>query len=158
MLKVYFSKLIESKKETIFHPYFFKILEAVFYKSPLNYAQILEAFQSEVSAAFKKGYTYENRFELYKQVKRTFVWLQFFSKLQLFENQNSAIMEPNTKVARNREDFEAQHPDFFNDPARQAAFNLGCLTEKLLEKQRKRLKSEPFKKYLKGLNLDLPLL
>lgn len=156
-LKDYFSKRLEGKNETIFHPYFFKIVEAVFYRNPLNYAQMLNSFYDAVKAAFKESCIYEKRFELFKEVKQTFVWLQYFSRLQLFDNQNLIKMDSNTQIDLTLEGFEQQHPDFFNESgAKKAAFYLGCLTELLLWEQRRKLDSEPFKKYVNGLSLGVP--
>jgi CRISPR-associated Csh1 family protein len=156
LLKDYFSKRLEGKNETIFHPYFFKIVEAVFYRNPLNYAQILNSFYDSVKIAFKASCNYEKRFELFKEVKQTFLWLQYFSKLQLFDNQNLINMDSNTQIDLTLEGFEQQHPNFFDESsAKKAAFYLGCLTELLLWEQRRKLGSEPFKKYLNGLSLGV---
>ncbi|MEM9981967.1 MAG: TM1802 family CRISPR-associated protein, partial [Bacteroidota bacterium] len=67
--------------------------------------------------------------------------------------------ENQTIVGLDLESFEAQHPNFFARPVNKAAFYIGCLVEKLLEKQRKHLnEAEPFKKYLNGLNVDVKVL
>lgn len=156
-LKDYFSKRLEGKNETIFHPYFFKIVEAVFYRNPLNYSQILYIFYDAVKVAFKESCIYDKRFELFKEVKQTFVWLQYFSVLQLFDNQININMNSNTQIDLTLEGFEQQHPTFFEEnSAKKAAFYLGCLTELLLWEQRRKLGSEPFKKYLNGLIIGVP--
>lgn len=151
-IKDYFSKRV--KTDTIFHPFFFKILEAVFYGNSLNEHQVLVSFTDQVSASYKNRI--ENPYQFTNDVKHTFVIYQFLFQMNLFKNKPISPMEnlnPGT-ITLTLEDFEKQHPLFFVIPIQKAAFYLGCMTEKLLEKQRYHLKSEPFSKYLNGLKID----
>lgn len=136
----------------LFQPYFFKIVEAVFYGNPLNREQILKAFMDVIRISFKNSK--ENPYQFSRDVRHTFVIIQFFQKLNLIP---STHMTPTDlpPVGLTLEAFEQQHPEVFSIPIRKAAFYLGCATEKLLEKQRAHLRSEPFRNNLNGLNLDV---
>ena len=156
-IKDYFSQKV--KQDIIFHPYFFKVLEAVFYGHSLNREEVLKTFLSSIRTAFKQRN--DNPFRFAQEVKQTFSLLQFFEHLQLFNNQSTVFMESLTdeKLALNREDFMAQHPHIFKDPEKKALFYFGCIVEKLLYVQRKyynKLKDgqEPFNKHLQSLNFD----
>lgn len=159
-IKDYFSQ--KARTDTIFHPYFFKILEAVFYGTPLNKETILKAFMEKIVIAFKnRG---ENPNDFARHIKTSFTIYQFFNELKLF---NSTIMEDNTaknkvSVLLNLKGFIEQHNDFFsdNEPVKKGAFYLGCLTEKMLSTQRAYYKfdkpyQEPFLKHLRNLSLDV---
>jgi len=151
-IKNYFSKKV--KTDTIFHPYFFKILESVFYNNTLNEKQILTSFFEKIKIEFKNRN--ESAYQWKQSTKESFSIYQFFLKLNLFKNKN--IMDNTTNqetVALNVFDFIDQHEDFFNgNKYKKGIFMIACMTEKLLEKQRRKLDSEPFLKNLNGLNVD----
>lgn len=151
-IKDYFSQKV--KTDTIFHPYFFKILEAVFYGTSLNKDTILKSFMEKVVSAFKN--IKENPNDFTRHVKTSFTIYQFFNELKLF---NSNTMEDKsndtTEIAFNIESFIEQHNSFFDDTVKTGAFYLGFLTNILLEKQSSHLKSKPFMNQLNGLNLDI---
>lgn len=136
----------------LFHPYFFKIVEAVFYCNPLNREQLLKAFMSAIRISFKNSK--EKPYQFSRDVRHTFVILQFFQKLNLIPAFDMSQID-SSPVGLTLEEFEQQHPTVFSDTMRKAAFCLGCATEKLLEKQRAHLRSEPFRNNLNGLNLDV---
>lgn len=151
-IKDYFSQKI--KTDTIFHPYFFKILEAVFYGTSLNKDTILKSFMEKIVAAFKNIREKPNDFV--RHVKTSFTIYQFFDELKLFNsNKMEDITNEPTGMAFNIESFIQQHNYFFDDIVKRGAFYLGILTNILLEKQNSHLKSKPFMNQLNGLNLDI---
>jgi CRISPR-associated Csh1 family protein len=143
-IKNYFSE--QTQRGIVYHPYFFKIVESIFYGTKLNENTILTIFYNEVKKAFKQKEYFESA------VKRTFAIYQFFYELNLFKNYQD--METPKQVPLDLDGFMKAHEPFFADDTKKAAFFLGCLTEKLLQKQRSKLSSEPFVKYLNGLNID----
>ena len=151
-IKDYFSKKV--KTDTVFHPYFFKILESVFYNNTLNETQILKAFFSKIQIDFKNRN--ENAFQWQQSTKESFSLYQFFFQLKLFKNQTNMDTTDLVPVAMDINEFIAQHTDFFKDnDFKKGVFMIACITEKLLEKQRAKFdKNEPFLKNLNGLNID----
>lgn len=149
LIKDFFSK--KAKTETIYHPYFFKILEAVFYGTSLNEQTILQEFMNKIRISFKNQH--ENAWEYPQDVKYSFAVHQFFSTLNLFK-MNNMEQQANEKSILNLDGFIEQHPYFFNSEYKKGVFMAGCLTEVLLAKQRSKLKSEPFSKHLNGLSID----
>ena len=152
-IKDYFSQKV--KTDTIFHPYFYKILEAVFYGNKLNKETILQAFMETIVIAFKNSKENPNDFS--RHVKTSFTIYQFFNELKLI---NSITMEEknieSSEIALNIDDFILQHNDFFeNSDLKKGAFYLGILTNILLEKQNSHLQNKPFMNQLNGLNLDV---
>lgn len=152
-IKDYFSQKIRT--DTIFHPYFYKILEAVFYGNKLNKETILQAFMEKIIIAFKNSK--ENPNEFSRHVKTSFTIYQFFNELRLI---NSITMEEknieSSEIVLNIDDFILQHNDFFeNSNLKKGAFYLGILTNILLEKQNSHLQNKPFMNQLNGLNLDV---
>lgn len=151
--KDYFSDIIQ--KKSLFHPLFFRVLESIFYGTSLSEEQILQTFLDRVITAYKNTPSLPYGFP--QTVKRTFAVYYYFLHLGLFPSRKPMTDLPKTSdVGLTREAFVAQHPEFFGDEnkAEKAAFYAGCLVEKLLEKQRIKLGSEPFRKYLNNLNLD----
>lgn len=147
-IKDYFS--IKREKETVVEPYFFKIVEAAFYKNKINEEMLLMAFMKKIVPAFKnaanKPYIFSDH------VKYSFCIHQFFQKLQLFGN-----MEPTIEgaISLSALEFVKQHELFFKNHIQKAAFLLGCAVEVLLGSQRSHLnRNEPFAKRLNNLNID----
>lgn len=150
-IKDYFSQKVST--DTIFHPYFYKVLEAVFYGTNLNKETVLKAFMEKIVIAFKNIKDNPNDFT--RHVKTSFTIYQFFNELKLF---NSNIMDEKNidsdEVAMNIDNFVNQHDDFFKDEVKKGAFYLGLLTNIFLEKQNSHLQNKPFMNQLNGLNLD----
>lgn len=147
-IKDYFA--IKREKETIIEPYFFKIVEAIFYKNRLDEEQVLRAFMHKIVPAFKN--TANNSYAFSDHVKHSFCIHQFFHKLQLFGN-----MEPTTDstITLSALEFADQHDVFFKKHLQKAAFLLGCTVEVLLGSQRSNLNgNEPFAKRLNNLSVD----
>ncbi len=153
IIKNFFSKKV--KTNTIYHPYFFKILEAVFYGNKLNEQTIIKAFMNEIKISFKNQH--ENKYQFTNDVKHSFTIYKFFKYLNLLKNTSMEINN-NEIVKLTLDGFIDQHLDFFKSDYKKIAFYLGCLTEKICEKQRSTIKSEPFLKNLNGLNIDIQLL
>ncbi len=156
-IKDYFSKKV--KTDTIFQPYFFKILEAVFYGNSINEQQLLKAFLKKITIAFKNRS--ENAFAWKQMTKESFAIYQFFYYLHLFKNKS--FMENETQVVTEQvalqpDTFIQQHAHFFDSEFKKGVFLMGNLTQILLVKQYQKLKSEPFMKQLHSLNLDEALL
>jgi CRISPR-associated Csh1 family protein len=148
-IKDYFAKKVRT--DWVFHPYFFRIVEAVFYNQPLDREQLLRAFIDAIRVSFKNSG--EQPYQFSRDVRHTFVILQFFYQLKLL---SFSCMEPTESqpVGLTLETFEQQHPDLLANPLRRAAFYLGCEVEMLLAKQQNFYKSQPFRQHLNGLNLD----
>ncbi len=152
-IKDYFAKKVRT--DWVFHPYFFRIVEAVFYKQRLDHEQLMRAFMDTIRVSFKNSH--EQPYQFSRDVRHTFVILQFFYQLKLLSFSDMADIEPATPqpVGLTLETFELQHPDLLSDPIRRAAFYLGVEVEMLLAKQQAHYKTQPFRKYLNGLNLDM---
>lgn len=151
-IRRYFS-IEKFKGDDIIDPFFYKIVEAVFYTNEVNEEQVLRAFLQKIITAFKN----RQPFAFADHVKRTFVIYQYFQKLQLLRIMEQNISLDIAPISTSAEDFIAQHPDFFGEKKelKKAAFTLGYATQILLNVQYRRLKSEPFTKNLNGLNIGI---
>lgn len=149
-LKDYFAKKVRT--DWVFHPYFFRIVEAVFYNQKLDGEQLLRAFMDTIKVSFKNSG--ELPYQFSRDVRHTFVLLQFFYQLKLISFSDMELTEPQP-VGLTLETFEQHHPDLLTHPLRRAAFYLGCQTEMLLAKQQNYYKNQPFRQHLNGLNLDV---
>lgn len=145
----YFSQVI--RKETIFHPFFFKLMEAVFYGQQIDERAIMNAFMKKIGEDFKQRN--ESSLAYIFSMKEAFALWHFFASLGLFTNKQH-IMLDSTPSPRTYEEFVAAHADFFDDPYKKAAFNMGCLVSVLTSAQYQKLKSEPFLERLNSLSLD----
>lgn len=150
-IAAYFSKA-KKKNEYIFHPYFFKVLEAVFYNSTLKEEEILKAFIKTIRTAFKNRKDEDAKYQYL--TTQSFVIYQFFLRLNLFKNKK--YMEKSNQTTENSalDDFILKHPTFFDSEYKKGIFRMGALTKILLKKQYQKLKNEPFMKNLYSLNLD----
>ncbi len=147
-IKDFFS--IKREKETVVEPYFFKIVEAVFYKNKVNEEMILTAFMKKIVPAFKNAAN--NSYIFSDCVKYSLCIHQFFQKLQLFGNMEPTIEGP---ISLSALEFVKQHELFFKNHIQKAAFLLGCAVEVLLGSQRSHLNgNEPFAKRLNNLSID----
>jgi len=142
----------DSKGKVTFHPYFFKLVEAIFYKSPLNEQQILKAFVEDIIKKFKNSQDAD--WEFTQTVKEAFVLYEFLTQLELFSKPKTIMMNEENYVAISPKDFVVQHQHFFDDKAKEAAFYFGCMVEMLLKKQQAKIGNQPFRKYLNGMNID----
>lgn len=148
-IKEYFAKKIRT--DWVFHPYFFRIVEAVFYNQELDREQLLRAFMDTIKVSFKNSG--ELPYQFSRDVRHTFVLFQFFYHLKLLSFSGMEPTDPKP-IGLTLETFEQQHPDLLTNPLRRAAFYLGCEVEMLLSKQYNFYKSQPFRQHLNGLNLD----
>ena len=149
-IKDYFAK--KERSDWTFHPYFFRIVEAVFYNQQLDREHLLRTFMNTIKLSFKNSREYP--FQFSRDVRHTFVLLQFFYQLKLLSFSNQAPPEPQP-VALTLETFEQQHPDMLTNSWRRAAFYIGCEVEMVLTKQYSFYKSRPFRQHLNGLDLDV---
>ena len=146
-IKNYFAKKVRT--DWVFAPFFFKILESVFYGNKLNEKKLKKGLLDEIRQQFKQHK--ENKYKWIQRTYEAFTLWHFFSQLNLL-NTKSTIDMTTQELALNAFDFVEQHNDFFaNDHFLKGLFFLGCATEKLLEKQRKKFKQEPFFNNLNGL-------
>jgi CRISPR-associated protein Csh1 len=132
-------------------PFFFQIMEAIFYKTRINKHQVLAVFMEIIKKAFKDPSDMPfDLNHLAQSVKRTFVIYQYFQKLKLFGDMENQDKAPISMVAEN---FVEQHA-FFDNNLKKSAFYLGCASEILLSSQRKNLGgNEPFALKLYNLNV-----
>ncbi len=147
-IKDYFS--LKREKETVIEPYFFKIVEAIFYKNRVNEQQVLLAFLQKIIPAFKN--LEKERYSFEDHVKHSFCIHQFFQQLQLFGNMET---KPANIIGLTALDFIDKHQTFFKSRLQKSAFLLGCAVEVLLNSQRSNLgKNEPFAKRLNNLSIN----
>jgi CRISPR-associated protein Cas8b/Csh1 subtype I-B len=153
-IKDYFASKVkmQGKEKWVFHPYFFRVIEAIFYNQPLDREQLLRVFMDTIRLSFKN--TAEQPYQFSRDVRHTFVMLQFFYQLKLLSFSNMEPTEPQP-IGLMLDTFEQQHPDLLTHPLRRAAFYLGCEVEMLLAKQKSFYRNQPFRQQLNGLNLDV---
>lgn len=148
-IKDYFS-IEQFKKPPFIEPYFFKIVEAIFYKNKIDEEHVLRAFMSKIVPAFKN--IMNNPYAFPDHVKHSLCIHQFFQKLQLFGEMETSI---EGTTALSALEFANQHEAFFKNKLQKAAFLLGCAVEVLLGSQRSNLNgNEPFAKRLNNLSVD----
>ncbi|MDF1864571.1 MAG: TM1802 family CRISPR-associated protein [Saprospiraceae bacterium] len=150
VIKDYFCKEKKdgNRKKYIFQPYFFKILESVFYGTPLNEQQILKAFLKQIQTDFKQQ-NEDGKSTLYiRRTKTSFALYQYFLKLGLFKNRTPMEENQEQTVHLTAEEFINQHLEFFDSQYKIGVFLLGYLSAYLMGKQYKKLKSNPFMKQL----------
>lgn len=140
------------QREIVFHPFFYKVVEAVFYNSVLNEETFLNFLLGKIVSDFNKRY--ENEFLFPQTFKKSLVIYQFISGLGLFINKNQNIMEENSVVALTMDEFVEQHNVLLDSDYAKGVFMLGCLVKKLIKIQYSNLKSTPFDKRLNSLSLD----
>ena len=152
ILKDFFSKKV--KTDYVFHPYFFKIVEAIFQGIQLNEQQIIKSFIRQIQIDFKQRNEDGKSFLYIRRTKESFVLYQYFLHLGLLKNKS--IMEENNEqqVQLTADEFISQHPEFFNDKFKEGVFLLGNLSAYLMGRQYKKLKNTPFIKQLNSLNID----
>lgn len=156
-IKKFFSTTLEGKSEIIFQPFFFSLMEAVFYGQKVSWQTVLDAFIEQIRLEFKQRNDPRGKSNYGYTTRECFILWHFFMELGLFDHQNTFAMG-NKIVSRSLEEFIEQHPAFFNEPYKRAAFLTGCLVEVLLKAQRKRFElevgKEPFLQKLGALNFN----
>ena len=151
-IKDFFSKKV--KNDYVYQPYFFKILEAVFYGRPLNEKEIFKAFIKRIRLDFKQQ-NEEGKSNTYaRRTKDAFVIYQFFKELGLFKNRLPMEEKEKQPVSLTTEGFIDQHSDFFDSEYKKGVFRLGSLSAYLMGKQYQKLNNSPFMKQLNSLNID----
>ncbi len=156
LIKNYFSKKIKKNNKDVFiyQPYFFKIIEAVFYGNFLNEKEIIKAFIRQIRLDFKQQ-NEEGKSNTYiRRTKDAFVIYQFFKALGLFKNRLQMEEKEKQSVSLTTEGFIDQHSDFFDSEYKKGVFRLGNLSAYLMGKQYKKLNNTPFMKQLNSLRID----
>ena len=130
-------------------PFFFQIIEAIFYKIPIREKQVLASFMQLIVVAFKNQS--EEAYKFPQLVKRSFTIYQYFQTLQLFGQME---VQEKESISMSAETFVEQHQNFFlGKPLKMAAFYLGCATEILLNAQDSHLGNRPFNHKLNNLSI-----
>lgn len=150
LIRPFFSSV--HNKITVYHPMFFRLIEATFYGQQVDERGILGAFVQEIQSAFKQRYESKSKY-LYRTKEAFLIW-HFFFQLNLFSKTHKPGEMTSQPVAATLDDFLEQHTHFFDHDHKRAAFLMGCLVEQLLQLQRKEIKNAPFVERLNGLNLD----
>ena len=140
------------QREIVFHPFFYKVVEAIFYNSGLNEEMVLNFFLKKIVDDYNTRH--ENGFLFSQSFKRSLVVYQFISGLGLFIKKSINIMEENSVVALAMDEFIEQNSTLLDSDYAKGVFMLGCLVQKLLKVQYKNLKSTPFDKRLNNLSID----
>lgn len=151
-IKDFFSKKV--KNDFVYQPYFFKILEAVFYGRPLNEQEIFTALIKRIRLDFKQRNEEEKSNTYARRTKDAFVIYQFFNELGLFKNRLPMEEKEKQSVDLTTEGFIDQHSDFFDSEYKKGIFRLGSLSAYLMGKQYRKLNNSPFMKQLNSLNID----
>lgn len=136
-----------------YDPYFFKLLEAVFYGEHLREHSIITAFMQRIRQDFKQRHE-SNRYDL--RTRQAMAIWQFFNQLGLFPGTNPDSMDEKSRIATNADEFLQQNAAYFrpDKPLLRGAFLQGCLASMLLYAQYSHLKNTPFTNQLNNLNLD----
>ena len=132
------------------HPYFFKIIESVFYGNEINEKEFIKTIIKKIVKDFKNINSEEYPF--YNSVKHSFVIFQFLKYLNLFNSIKTNYME--TEIQLTPERFLEQHTSLFDNDYKKGVFLLGVLTHKLTNEQEKNIGSKPFLKNLNNLTID----
>lgn len=135
------------------HPFFYRIVEAIFYGEKVR-RETFEAFLIQnLKKAFKQ--LHDDPFGLSNSVIRGFVIYQFIESLGLFYKQKSYLMEQDQqRVEMDAMQFIKQHPSFFTSDYKKGAFLFGCLIARLLYNQ----PGNAFLNELRDLSIDQGLI
>jgi len=144
----------ERGSESIPHPFFYRLVEAIFCKQKINKLTVLKFITEDIRRKFKKRHQVE--YAYISSGKEGFVILQFLEKLGLFNTKNQNNMEnENQKVPLNALEFIEQHKKgFFEHDYIKGAFLFGCLVKRLTYNQN----NDAFLKELNNLVIDKNLI
>jgi len=144
----------ERATERIPHPFFYRLVEAIFCNQKINQSTVLKFIVDDLRRKFKKRHT--KPYAYISSTKEGFVLLQFLEKLGLFHTENQNNMEnDNKKVALNALEFIEQHKaGFFKPDYIKGAFLFGCLVKRLTYNQQ----NDAFLKELNNLVIDKHLI
>jgi len=140
----------ERGNERIPHPFFYRLVEAIFCRQKINQSTVLKFIVDDFRSKFKKRH--EKPYAYISSAKEGFVILQFLLKLRLFNKKNKNNMNNDSeKVALNALDFIEQHKKgFFKSNYIKGAFLFGCLVKRLTYNQA----NDAFLKELNNLVID----
>ncbi|RMF00475.1 MAG: hypothetical protein D6772_06320, partial [Bacteroidetes bacterium] len=125
-IKDYFAEQKQNGTEWIFEPYFFQLLESVFYGQALDVARINKALIQKIQLLFRQHHDSPIHFAL--QAKQAFAIWQFFNQMGLFPGKITIDMSDDQVLQLEATAFVRQHAAFFSNPVLEAAFYLGVLT------------------------------
>lgn len=143
MIRTFFSKSSEGKRESDLNNYFLDIVDSVFKGIKLDFAFLVKFFM----AVIRKEFINEGYFSF--RVKDALMNTVFFEKLNLITFEEEETMDEE----RFKPIFE-RYGKAFSSPAKRGIFLLGVLTQLLLNKQWSERNAKPFMKKLKGLKMD----
>lgn len=150
-IKDFFAEL--SGTDYVFQPYFYRIIEAVFYGEELDQSRIVSAFIDRIRKDFRQRHESESRFQIH--TKQAFAIWHFFYQLGSFPGTNPQTMDAESTLSLHLNGFIEQHEAFFTNPMLRAAFLMGGFTNVLLSSQKAYLGGNiPFHQKLNNLNLD----
>lgn len=135
--------LTEQGKKKIPHPFFFRLMEAIFCNQTIKKSLVLDFILKNIRKKFKKRHEAEWAFPT--AVREGFILLEFLESLHLFNHKKQVDMDTPPQVALNVFDFIEDHPRFFTSEYKKGAFIFGALTARLLYNQ-------PGNAFLKDLN------
>ncbi len=118
--------------EELTHPFFWKLMEAVFCNGRVNEKVFRKFLLDKWRVLFKRRN--EDFWKYDSSVKQGFVTYLYLRSIGLFSSNDkneSAMNKTNDKSAENALDFIAQHEGFFSSDYKKAVFLTGCLTQKL---------------------------
>ena len=140
-------------KKFTFHPFFYQLLECVFYDQPFSEQTVVATLVTSIRRAFKNdGDDYHLPFRT--TVAQAIATRTLLGRLGLYHTSTFMEQEKTNPITLERESFLVEHDSFFSDqPALKGAFLLGCLTSMLTYAQYDHLKSKPFLNKLNNLNL-----
>jgi CRISPR-associated Csh1 family protein len=139
-----------------FDPFFFKLLENMFYEQQVQEATVVTALMSSIRTAFKNdGDGYHLPFHI--TVQQAIATRSLFGRLGLFTTSTLSFMSEQTDpITLRRDKYLEEHAPFFeSQPALKGAFLVGVLTSMLAYAQYDHLRNKPFLNRLNNLNLGL---
>ncbi|MCG3255118.1 MAG: TIGR02556 family CRISPR-associated protein [Candidatus Heimdallarchaeota archaeon] len=144
-----------SKKETGVHDhYFIDFIASILEKKHINEKILLRAFMRELRNKFRRN----DNFYVKMYALGSLYLLLFLTEIELFGFDEKMISEKNIIIENERtkeiEDFFKEFENTFNSSSKRAIFSEGVLTSFLLDLQRMKRDSEPFRSKLNGLKLD----
>lgn len=143
MIRAFFSKSSEGKRENDLNKYFLEIVDSVFKGRRLDFLFILKFYMSVIRKEFI------NEVYFSSLVKDALMNTVFFENLELITFEEVKDMEESIF-----EEVFRRYGKTFASPVRRGLFLSGALTQMLLNKQVKERGTKPFMKKLKGLKMD----
>lgn len=130
---------------------FLEITDKIFRGNPVKFNFILHHIVEKFRLKFSKDE------QLYWDCMRSLMLLHFLNNLGILNRQKREEEKNNMTDSKNEliESFFNEHKDFFGSSDQKAVFLTGVLTQFLLDIQGHDRKTQPFRKRLKGLKMDM---